>query len=829
MLFFNRLTAVLLTTAMLGPLALLEAHTRKGDRFLAEGRVHEDKKEWDAALDDYEKALSEDPGDAVYQMAAQKARFQAAQAHVENGLTIRNKGLLGEALLEFQKGYALNPGSQVAVQELLITQQMIDRERKRVEQTGKEALPEDRALTPADAARKETREKISRMLPVPELKPLKPYIVDLKLSSQPVKVLFETVGKYAGINVLWDPDYQTSTGGQAQARLSVSFENSTLEQALDYLAVMTKSFWKPISPNTIFVTNDNANKRRDYEEQVTKIFYLQNAISPQDMTEMVTAIRTVADCQRLFQYSSANAIVAKCEADRIALAEKIINDLDKPRSEVIVDILVIEASTVFNRSLTAAIASTGLNVPANFTPRSGLTIPGGTTDTSGAAAPTANTAIPLSNLGRIASSDFSTTLPSALLQATLSDTKTKVLQAPQLRSIDNQKAALNIGEREPTASGSFQPGIGGVGINPLVNTQFQFIDVGVNVEILPHVHENGDVSMHVHLEISSVTGHVNLGGIDQPIIGQRKVDHDIRLREGEVSLLGGLSNQQENKQVTGIPGLSAIPLIRRLFTGETTSRQRDDVMLALIPHIVRRPSITAENLAAVAVGNGTATHINYAPRPVAAATPASASAPPASPASEPNPPTPPVTAPAGAIPVTAPPATPPQPAAPPATAAQAPGAPLTPPATAPPEQPPPSASAVRVRFNQAQVEKNVSDNFTVGVLVENASDVASAPLQIQFDPKILKLTDIARGGFWASDGQEPTVTKNILNDAGTATVQFVRKPGSPGVSGVGTLITLNFQAIGPGSTIVSVPNLTLRNSQGQAAGTASPQMTVNVK
>src|SRR5262249_51895259 len=153
-----------------------------------------------------------------------------------------------------------------------------------------------------------------------------------------------------------------------------------------------------------------------------------------------------------------------------------------------------------------------------------------------------------------------------------SDANTKILQAPQVRSMDNVKAVLKIGDREPTATGSFQPGIGGVGINPLVNTQFTYIDVGVNVEITPRVHDNGEVSMHVDLDISSVNGQVNLGGINQPIIGQRRVSHDLRVHEGEISLLGGLIQQQDNKTVTGIPGLSSIPLLRRLFSGESETR-----------------------------------------------------------------------------------------------------------------------------------------------------------------------------------------------------------------------------------------------------------------
>ena len=199
-----------------------------------------------------------------------------------------------------------------------------------------------------------------------------------------------------------------------------------------------------------------------------------------------------------------------------------------------------------------------------------------------------------------------------------------MLQSPQLRAVDNVKATLKIGDREPTATGSFQPGIGGVGINPLVNTQFTFIDVGVNVEITPRVHDNGDVSLHVDLDISSVTGHVNLGGIDQPIIGQRKISHDIRMPEGAVQLLGGLTKYQETKTKTGIPGLANIPILGRLFSGESVDRERQELMIALIPHIVRRPEYTAENLRGIAVGNQQSVHLNYGRQ--ADATPAAAPA-----------------------------------------------------------------------------------------------------------------------------------------------------------------------------------------------------------
>src|SRR5665647_1369702 len=714
MYLFNRLTAIVLTAVLLGPTLPLEARTKKGDKFLTEGRLHEQTKEWDAALEAYEKALSEDPADILYQMAATKIHFQAAQSHIDKGLKLRVEGQLGEALLEFQKAYAINPGSPAAAQELRRTTDMIDRERKRVEETGRESTPKERAQTEGDKAKKETEDRINSILPVPQLRPIDANPIRLRMNGSS-KLLFETVAKLANINVLWDPEYTAPVN----RNIPVEFENSTLEEALDYLAVITKSYWKPLSPNTIFITMDNPNKRRDYEEQVAKVFYLSNVSTPQELQEIVNAVRSVADIQRFFPYNAQNAIIAKGSADQVALAEKILHDLDKPKSEVVVDIIVMEASSVYSRQLTAAIASAGLTVPGNFTPRGGLQVVNnpnttgttGTTDTTGTTGTNATTgttgttttttsstngsAVPFSNLGRLSTADFSTTIPSALLQAVLSDANTKVLQSPQLRAVDNLKATLKIGDRQPIASGSFGSALGsvGVGMSPLMNTQFTFIDVGVNVEITPRVHDNGDVSLHVDLDISSVTGHVNTGGVDQPIIGQRKISHDIRMPDGAVQLLGGLTKYQETKSRTGIPGLASIPILNRLFTSESVDRQRQELMIALIPHVVRRPEYTAENLRGIAVGNQTSVHLSYGPK--------AGSTPPVAPRKEdPAAATPPMTAAGSAMPpATAPPMGAPG-MAPPATAPPM-GAPgMAPPAAeepAKPVAPKPVGNAV-VRF-----------------------------------------------------------------------------------------------------------------------------------
>jgi len=857
MLFFKQLTAVVVSCAMLGPLMPLQAKTKKGDKFLAEGQIHEAKKEWDAALDSYEKALSEDPAELLYQMAADRGRFHAGQSHVEKGLTLRTHGQLGEALLEFQKAYEISPGLTIASQEIDETQQMILRERKRVELTGKEAPPQIQALTPGQMAEQEELNKIDRMLPIPELRPMKPGLVDLKMTGK-VKMLFETLGQYVGadgggrINVLWDPDYQAPT--PPHDTFTVDIDHLSIEQAFDYVGLLSKSYWKALSPNTIFVTNDNPTKRRDYEEQVMKTFYLHNVSSPQEIQELVNAVRTVPELTKVFPDTAQNAIIVRGEADKVALAQKIVHDLDKPRAEVLLDILVIEASTVFNKQITAAIASTGLNMPFNFNPRSSIqvqnstsgtttssttsstsptsvTTPVTTTPTTGTSSSTSGTAIPLSELGHLASADFSTTLPSALLQAAMSDAKTTVLQAPELRAVDNLKSSLNIGEREPTATGSFQPGVGGVGINPLVNTQFQYIDVGVNVEILTRVHSDSEVSMHMLLNISSVTGQVNLGGISQPIIGQRKIEHDIRMREGEVAIIGGLVTRQDDKTVTGIPGLSSIPLLGNLFKGSNVDHNKDDVIIVVIPHIIRKPEFTEENMRAVAVGNTTVVKLNYAPRPVDEA---AAAVPPVAPAAPAGPPgavvqfptsgAPPVAVPAPMGAPAAPPATAPPMTAPPMTA------PLTPPATAPPATAPPATAGTPVlRFAPTPVQIAPGGTFTASLMLDNGADVTAAPIQLIFDPKVLKLNDVTQGDLMSKSSVAAALTKNIQNEAGAAAVQLSLPAGTPGVSGSGTLLNLTFSAVGTGTTQITAPNVILRNSQGAATAGGSPQLTVNVR
>ena len=468
----HRLTASLLAVLLLLPPVPLLARTRKGDKLRNQARTEEVKGNYDQAMTLAQQAVEQDPADPAYLLELRRVRFEAGVSHIGAGQKLRNAGRLDDALAEFEKARQLDPSSDMAVQELGRTREMMERYKNGGKNPAASlSREEEKTLTPIQLARKRIDMRSESLLAVPDLRPLNNDLIDLKMTNRP-RVLFETVCKVAGVNVLFDPEYDQN---QTIRTVQIDLSRTTLDQALDQLGVITKSFWKPLSPNTIFITVDNPTKRREYAEQVVKVFYLSNLSSPQEMQEMLTVLRTVVDVQKVFSYSGQNAMIVRAEADTMALVEKLIADLDKPRAEVVIDVMVMEVSSTYVRNLAAAFAGTGINTSAVFAPRPGITTPGiqaaaaAAATGAGAVAPVATTptsvtSIPLSALGRIASSDYSlTTLPGATFEAVLNDTSTRVLQAPQIRAISNAKAELKIGTKVPVASGSFQPGIGAVG------------------------------------------------------------------------------------------------------------------------------------------------------------------------------------------------------------------------------------------------------------------------------------------------------------------------------------------------------------------------------
>jgi general secretion pathway protein D len=745
--------------------AILPAIADKAKTMYDKGQDAEARQNFQAAYDFYKQAYDLKPKDLRYRSSFERLRFKAAATLVHHGQGLRDEGKLQEALAEFQKAAQIDPSLFIAQQELKRTVEMIN----------DASNPPPQAAGPPNNLERKIRDAPG---PV-ELAPISTVPITVKLTEDS-KVIYQTVGQLAGINVLFDPDYTSR-------RIKVELNGVTLEEALEITALESKTFWRPVTGNTIFVAQDNPAKRKELEQSVLKTFYLENLSQPTELQDVVNAIRAVLDVQRVQQLLSQNALVVRGTPDQIALAEKMVDDLDKARPEIIVDIAVLQVSKDKSRTL-------GMNWPTSATValQSNInTTP--TTTTAGTTSTASSTGgLELNTLGNLNATDFQVTIPSANLSAVMGESDTKMLQNPQVRALDNQKASLKIGERVPVATGSFQPGIGGVGINPLVNTQFQYLDVGVNIDVTPHVHADREVTLKITMEISSVVGQSSIGGISQPIIGQKKIEHEIRLKDGESSLIGGIFDDSQTKSLAGIPGLAQIPILRYLFGQVTQDKEQDETVFAITPHIIRGTTISELNQRQIEIGTANTIALRHVTRAAAAVAPA---AQPQAPASQP--------------PASQPPAG--QPAIPNQAASPAPGGPTN------------------FLFDPAQITAVKGNTFVVNLLISGAQNVYSVPVQMNYDPAKLQLVNVSNGGFLSQDGQAVALVHREDETTGTLQITATRPPGAGGVSGQGAVVTLTFQAKASGQTPLAITRGGARDPGQQAITVNGAQASVTVQ
>ncbi len=750
-------------------LTILPAIADKAKGIYEKAQDAEARQNYEGAYELYKQAYDLKPKDLRYRTSFERMRSRAAQEVVHRGQVLREQGQLQEAVAEFQKAMQIDPSLFIAQQELKNTLQMIhDKEN-----------PPPQAAGPPPGLERRIKEAGG---PV-ELVPISNTPLTIKATDDS-KVIYETVGKIAGINVLFDPDYTSR-------RIKVELNGVTLEEALEITALESKTFWRPVTGNTIFVAQDNPAKRKELEQSVLKTFYLTNLSQPTELQDVVNAIRAVLDVQRVQQLLSQNALVVRGTPDQIALAEKLVDDLDKARPEVIVDIAVLQISKDRSRTLGfSPPTSATVTLQANVNTGTNSTTTTTTTSSTGS-----SSGLELNTLGNLNATDFQVAIGSANLSAVMGDSDTKMLQNPQVRALDNQKATLKIGERVPVATGSFQPGIGGVGINPLVNTQFQYLDVGVNIDVTPHVHGDRDVTLKISMEISSVVGQSSIGGISQPIIGQKKVEHEIRLRDGEPSMIGGILDDSETRSLAGIPGLTQIPILKYLFGQTTQDHSQDETVFVITPHVVRGSMVSELNQRQLDIGTANTISLRHIGKP-AAVVPATQN-----PAGQ-----------APGIQTPANPATNPVPGQQPSTPAANPG-----------------AGATNFLFDPGQITATKGNTFVVNLLISGAQNVYSVPVQMNYDPNKLQLVNVSNGGFLSQDGQAVALVHREDETTGTLQVTATRPPGAGGVSGQGAVVTLTFQAKASGQTPLTITRGGARDPGQQSITVNGAQASITVQ
>jgi general secretion pathway protein D len=774
--------------AVLAVFGLFSASLRaeSAGTYYKRGQAAEARQDYDAAFDNYQKANQKDGKDLRFRTALYRVRTTASSAHVTKGYKLLAAGNDEEALAEFLHAAEIDPSNEAAEQAVA-----------KVRKKNGEAAPASDMLSPEATT---MQQDVDSMGSPAELHPVSSEPVTLHMTED-TKVIYEAVAKAAGVNVLFDPDLTSK-------RVTVDLNSVSLLDALRIVGTISNTFWRPVTENTIFVATNTRAKRTELDEQAVQTFYLSNAWQPNDLTDVQTAIRNVLTNVKAFGVASQNAIVIRGTPDELLLAQKLINDLDKARPEVVVDVAILEVSKNWERTLGIAWPTNyGIALQAPGTSNSNTT----TTTTTTTTAP--STSGPsLYDLAHLKATDFAVTVGSATANLLLTDSNTKILQNPRLRATDGQKQTMKIGSKIPIATGSYQSSAAVSAVSGLVNTQFQYTDVGVNIEMTPTVHFDRDVTLKMKIEVTSQSGSVTISGVTEPILSQRVVDQVIRLREGEASILGGIQDKQDQTSWTGIPGLSSIPILKYLFGSKDHTVNDDELVFLVVPHVVRSQSIDPVNLRAVDTGEGSSVEIRRIPSGVPEAVP---TANPVRPSANTRPGF-------GTVPGQSA-----MGAAPAALAQIDQMGKMTGNSAVAALSPPPPSSGVTMSLIAPGGAVTTGANFSVPIFLNGGTDISTVPLQIHYDPTKLSLVNVDNGGFLGQDGQAQELSHR--EDSPGHILINASRHGVSGVSGSGVICILSFQAKGAGKSDLVIDTPRVTNSKQQLVPAQGARVSIQVQ
>ncbi|MBS1817743.1 MAG: hypothetical protein JSU08_07430 [Acidobacteria bacterium] len=798
--------------------------------------------DFDQAVAYYRTASQASPDNPNYKIALERAQLAASRSHFDKAKEFEAADQLEAARGEYQLASEYDPSNRQAAAKVAALDQTI---RTRIE-----------AARPRPAI-EQLRERVRAASAEPLLNPASREPLRLSFRNANIRDILDALGSASGINVTYDPQVP-------QTAATVQLDGVTLEQALQQIMSVNQLSYKVTSERSILVFPDNAQKHAQYDDQVVQTFYVSNA----DVTELTQILSSLirlpsmAVQPAIQMNKSANTITVRGTTSVVQIIEKIIQQNDKARAEVMFDVEILEVNRQRAKQYGLNLSEYALGgvLSPEVAPGGATTTTGGTTSTGTGTvttptvsagrgtSPSGISSPPPFNLNTLSkgftTSDFYLAVPTAIVRALESDTQTKLIAKPQLRGAEGNKLTMNLGEEIPIVSTSYTPiATGGVGVNPL--NSFQLKPVGINMDITPvRVTLEGDIIIDLNIENSSRSSDVNVAGTNYPSFGTRKVGTRLRLRDGESNMLAGLLREDERKSLNGFPGAIRVPILRQLFSNNDQTIGQTDIVMLLTPHILRAPEINESDLRPIYIGSQGNLGLNGPPPliapaqggngsagPGASGTPATgaaspsvttpgaaaprppASAPGAPPTGQPAPPpgttlaVPPGSSPVpGTVvvptPQPAPPAAAPapEPPAPPAAAG-----PTSAPAIDTPAPAPPTAGigAAQVILTPPGTTFRVGAGpYTVPISVTNVSRLSMVTLTLTFDPARLRVRAVNEGSFMRSGGANANFTQQTA--PGRVDITIARASDATGATGTGLLGAVLFDAIAPGPVTLSL-------------------------
>jgi general secretion pathway protein D len=724
------------------------------------GTTASQRGEWDAAVVYYTRAVNEKPDNIEYRMALERALVEAGAYHAQQAQKRLAAEDLEGAIQELELAVKLHPANRYA-QTIL--------------QETRERLKEREAMREEAQAFEERRRRAQELFGGrPILEPSSTAPLQLRFAEDTsLQKIFEVLSKLSGINILFDESFRDK-------RVTIDLVDVSFEDALDKLALINRLFYKVVDSQTIIIVPDNAQKRRQYDDLVLRTFYIVNA----EVNTVANMLRTIAGIQRVQPNPELKSITVRATPDQVAVAERIIELNDKTKSEIMLDIEILEVNRT--KALEFGLRIAEQQVTLGFEPA------GQIGDTN---------AIRLNRLASIDASDFTINLPNvATYRLFKSESEARLLAAPKLRASEGQPAELRIGQEVPVPVTSFVSQFGtpgGVPTTPV--TSFQYRNVGVNVTITPKVFVDGEIELQLTLETSAVAGTTTLtGDLVLPVFGLRNVNNVVRLRDGETNIIGGLIRDEERKTVSGLPGIVDLPLLSKIFAFNDQDAESQDVVFSITPHIIRAPRVRESDLAPLPMGTEQVIKVPGRQRIFDAAKEAEAVEPEAPPEEEPQEPE----APSEEV------TEPPQP-------------------TSPPEPEPAPPSPISVLFSPQTTTLAVGESLDVVLVAGGAQGLSSGEILLSYDPAALQISNVQAGAFLTIDGRPLTFTPTF--NPGQVRIEFSRPDDVEGLRGSGHLVRLTIEALSPSPPLIVSATGSLRDAKGATIPASFASMRIEVQ
>ncbi len=749
-------------TLALALLLLVVFASCSGYRSFREAQYAEVAGDWDAAVLRYMELVTADPSDLRYRAGLLRAKTQAAHAHFEQGRKLQEAGRNRDAMLEMQRAVQLDPTNQYALTEL-------EKLRTRIETS-------DRGPKTISQLKDEAR-GAEPMPPVLNPRSDEPITFDFPEAS--FMEIYRAIGQAFGFNIVFDPRLR-----DAPLASPIELREVTALEGLEILMQSLGHFYKVLDEQTIMILQNTPANRQAYEDRIIQTFFLSNS----DVKDVMTILRSLLATRFIAANERLNAIVMLDSVEKVKVAERIIEQSDKAKAEVVIDVELLQINT-------SKLQDLGLSLDSNTL---GISL-----DIGGEDVP-----LRMSDVESLNQNNWVLSVPGFLFDFVKRSTDAQILAKPQVRITEGEEASFSIGDRVPIPVTSFNTA-NTAGSNVVPITSYQYQNVGIEVNITPRVHHNEEVSLDLDIEVSDLSGQIG----NQPIIGSRNIKTSIRLRDGETNFLAGLIRTNESNTQDGIPGLSEIPVLGRLFSRRASDNTRTDIVLTMTPHIIRRADITEQDLAPIWVG----TEQNVVFRGSSPRIDSGVEGPFDEPLDESDetrqqleerlPPGLRDAAPEGDTGAEGDdqPPTGVELVPPPGSQLQNAGLLDRPPAIVPALFQPSSARTnpeIELSFTPQALRVTVGDSFEARLDIRARAPVSHLPLRLRYDPERIEVTAVRAESFLGDQSEISLMTDS--STPGTVIVGLSRLGDQAGVAGRGHLLALEVRAVGPGRATITV-------------------------